>query len=311
MSSRWIQTISLSVLMTISSLAVAQQPTTLTTPQPTTILPFGPGERLEYKLSALGANAGNLKIGVVDQGEYEKKLLMSLAAKLEPSGLMKILWQGESRRTSFLDTATLQPLRVIDIEESSTKTWKTQLDFDGLGSVTSTRVGAKPDGSDVVSKRQVPANVVETLSGLYQLRLHKFFIGEQFKIEILDNGRIYQLELRVDRKEKIKTILGEEEAFVIKLEARRAVSKPLNKTNKPKPSKPKTIGSVASLSAELPGITAEGQPTSAPAATPIPADANATIWFAASGDQIPLRFEVELYKVGSMTAELSKYTPSE
>ena len=301
--------------MAMSSVAVAQQPTapiTPTTIQPTTILPFGPGERLEYNLIALGASAGRLKIGVVDQGEYEQKLLMSLAAKLEPSGLMKILWQGESRRTSFLDTTTLQPLRVIDIEESPDKIWKTQLDFDGLGTVTSTRVGAKPDGTDVVSKRQVPANVVETLSGLYQLRLHKFFVGEQFNVEILDNGRIYQLEFKVDRKEKVKTILGEEEAFVVTLEARRAVSKPpSNKPHKTRPSRAKTIGSVASLSPEFTPLAATSQPTSAPVAAPVPADANATIWFAASGDQIPLRFEVELYKVGSMTAELSKYVPAE
>jgi hypothetical protein len=311
MSSHWVKTIGLGIFMTMSPVAIAQQPIAPNAAQPAVVLPFGPGERLEYNLIALGASAGRLKIGVVDQGEYEKKLLMSLAAKLEPSGLMKILWQGESRRTSFLDTTTLQPLRVIDIEESPDKIWKTQLDFDGFGMVTSTRVGAKPDGSDVISKRQVPTNVVETLSGLYQLRLHKFFVGEQFRVEILDNGRIYQLEFMVDRKEKVKTILGEEEAFVVKLEARRAVAKPPSKPNKGKPSRSKTIGSVASLSAELPAPTAEGQPTSAPAAVPIPADANATIWFAASGDQIPLRFEVELYKVGSMTAELSKYVPAE
>lgn len=323
MSTRWIKNTCVGLFLALSSTVIAQQsktPKTLTpstptqTPVATTsalVLPFGPGERLEYNLYALGTNAGRLKIGVVDQGEYEQKFLMSLAAKLEPAGLVKIMWQGESRRTSFLDTSTLLPLRVIDIEETPDKIWKTQLDFDGLGGVTSTRVGVKSDGSDVISKRQVPMNIAETLSGLYQLRLQKFAVGDKFSRELLDNGRIYKLEFVVDRKEKIKTILGEEETVVLKIEARRAVAtKPPSIKLRPKMGKSNAAAVSQDLSVKTPSTPAS-QPASQPVEAPAPPEINASIWFSMSGDQIPLRFEVEMYKVGSMTAELTKYTPAE
>lgn len=299
--------------------APAPAETTLTPAPPLVVpavLPFGPGERLEYNLIALGTSAGRLKIGVIDQGEFEKRTLMSLAAKLEPVGFMQILWQGEARRTSFLDTKTLLPMRVIDIEETPERTWKTQLDFDGKGLVTATRFGAKADGTDVTTKRQVASDVIETLTGLYQLRARDFKVGEQFSSELLDNGRIYKLDFRVERKEKIKSILGEEETIVVKLEARRVVSKPPSKPS-PKPKAPSTKasdpGTVASLSPALPSEgTPANQPTSAPAEVPkTPAEVSATIWFSTTGDHIPLRFDVEMYKVGSVTAELSKYTPPE
>jgi hypothetical protein len=322
MSTRWIKNTCVGLFIALSSTAIAQKSKTPTTPTTPTqapavaatsalVLPFGPGERLEYNLYALGTNAGRLKIGVVDQGEYDQKFLMSLAAKLEPAGLVKIMWQGESRRTSFLDTSTLLPLRVIDIEETPEKIWKTQLDFDGLGGVTSTRVGVKSDGSDVISKRQVPLNVAETLSGLYQLRLQKFLVGDKFSRELLDNGRIYKLDFVVDRKEKIKTILGEEETIVLKVEARRAVAaKPPSIKVRPKMGKSNAAAISQDLSVKTPSTPAS-QPASQPVEAPIPPEINASIWFSIGGDQIPLRFEVEMYKVGSMTAELTKYTPAE
>lgn len=306
MSNKVFKSLACAVLLAASSVAFA-------TPK---ILPFGPGERLEYNLYAFGTNAGRLKIGVIDQGEYQGHSLMSLAAKLEPVGFMQLLWEGESRRTSFLDVGSLLPLRVIDIEETRSRTWKTQMDFDGSGGVSFTRFGTKPDGSDSVTKRQVPIGILETLTGLYNLRTRELKIGEHFTTEILDNGRIYKLDFKVDRKEDVRGVLGKEEALVVKLEARRLISKPPtkspNKRQKAPAAKPSAAGTIASLGIALPSeVVAASQPVSTSEEAPVPPDVSAEIWFSTSRDRIPLRFEVDMYKVGSMTAELSRYTPAE
>jgi hypothetical protein len=190
-------------------------------------LPFGPGERFDYDLSALGASAGKLKIGVIDQGQYNGKTLMSLAAKLEPAGLVKVFWEGESRRTAFLDTGSLTPLRVIDVEENRDQIWKTQIDFDGIGGAVITRIGAnKKDGSDIVSKRAIPLGALDALSGLYKLRSKAIAVGDAIVLDLLDDGRLYQIDIKADRREKVHTVLGDREAFVLVLEGRKVAPKP-------------------------------------------------------------------------------------
>lgn len=275
-------------------------------------LPFGPGERFEYDLVTLGATAGRLKLGVVDEGEHDGKSLMSLAAKLSPSPIIAALWQGESRRTSFLDTAALAPVRVIDVEESPGKLYKTQLDF-GATQVSTTRFGIRPDGSDALSRRTIPAGTLETLTGLYQLRARSLAVGDQFQMSVLDNGTLYVLSCKVARSEEIKTVLGAEEALVIEVEARRPV-----KAVRPAP-KAKPVGKVAQAGGEgialastgpIPAAAAEASPAPAAVEAPKPADITAKIWLSTSPDRVPLRFEVSIHKMGSMTAELSNYTPA-
>lgn len=271
-------------------------------------VPFGPGERFEYDLKALGASAGHLKIGVIDQGEYEGKQLMSLAAKLEPTGIATLFWQGESRRTAFLDLASLTPLRVIDVEENKDKIWKTQLDFDGTGNVFVTRFGARRDGKDIVAKRVVPLGTVETLSGLYYLRTRPLYVGEKFEIDLMDNGRMYQVQIHTVRQEKIETVLGKKDVYVLNLEARRVGGKSRKVV---KPPVAEVSGSVASASPTVPPSSGEATPTSEPASAPAPKapDVVASLWMSADAERIPLKFEMQIGKT-ALSAELTKYSPA-
>lgn len=281
---------------------------------PKALLPFGPGERFEYNLTALGASAGRLRLGVIDQGEYQGQRLMSLAAKLEPGGIISLFWQGEGRRTSFLHLGSLTPLRVIDVEEGPKKTFKTQFDFDGIGSVIVTRFGAnKSDGSDVISKRAVPKGTLDALSGLYQLRTRAFAVGDKVELDMLDNGRMYKMQLRVDRKERMKTVLGDTEALVLVLEGHRVNAKPPARPKGAKLAETTAAGpTVASASEMVPRSTSAAEPTSQPASQPAPKlvpEIVSTVWLSSDANHLPLRFDIQVGKT-SVSAELTGYTPA-
>ena len=59
-------------------------------------------------------------------------------------------------------------------------------------------------------------DVFDPLSGFYYVRVSKLEVGKSVYVDILDNKKLWNVEVQVLRKEKIKTVLGSFETIVIK-----------------------------------------------------------------------------------------------
>jgi hypothetical protein len=62
----------------------------------------------------------------------------------------------------------------------------------------------------------IPANAMDTLSSFYFVRTLKLEVGKPVHLTILDNKTVWNVEVQVLRKEKIKTKLGTFDTIVIK-----------------------------------------------------------------------------------------------
>jgi hypothetical protein len=62
----------------------------------------------------------------------------------------------------------------------------------------------------------IPADTLDTLSSFYYVRTLKLEVGKHVLLTILDNKKLWNVEVKVLRKEKIKTKLGSFDTIVIK-----------------------------------------------------------------------------------------------
>lgn len=63
---------------------------------------------------------------------------------------------------------------------------------------------------------KIGENTLDALSGFYFIRTMKYEVGKSVYVDIFDSNKLWNLEVKVLRKEKIKTKLGEFDTVVIK-----------------------------------------------------------------------------------------------
>jgi len=63
---------------------------------------------------------------------------------------------------------------------------------------------------------QIGENTLDPLSGFYFIRTIKYEVGESVYVDIFDSKKLWNVEVQVLRKEKIKTRLGEFDTVLIK-----------------------------------------------------------------------------------------------
>ena len=64
-------------------------------------------------------------------------------------------------------------------------------------------------------RMEIPANTQDILSALYYLRLQEFAVGDTLTINVTADGRNYPADVIVHRIEKMKTIFGDKNCFVV------------------------------------------------------------------------------------------------
>ncbi|MBC8385713.1 MAG: DUF3108 domain-containing protein [Candidatus Cloacimonetes bacterium] len=65
------------------------------------------------------------------------------------------------------------------------------------------------------TRMDIPVNTQDILSSFYWFRLQDLEVGKTFTINVTADGRNYPANVVVHRKEKIKTIFGKKECFVV------------------------------------------------------------------------------------------------
>ncbi len=61
----------------------------------------------------------------------------------------------------------------------------------------------------------IPKNTQDVLSAIYWFRMQKFDVGDTLFVNITDAGKSYVGKILIEKKEKIKTIFGQKDCFVV------------------------------------------------------------------------------------------------
>lgn len=172
---------------------------------------FGTHEKLVYDLTWTGIKAGTATQEITTSGAETR--IVSIARSAD---WISVFFPVEDRIETVLTGNS--PSRIglpkryhLKIREGSHRRDK-EVQFDHAKGVAHYKDNLNGD------KRVLPisASTIDTLSSFYFVRTLKLEVGKSVFLTILDNMKIWNVEVQVLRKEKIKTKLGSFDTIVIK-----------------------------------------------------------------------------------------------
>jgi hypothetical protein len=158
-------------------------------------------ERLEYDLEWLGIKAGKSALEINDIGNG-RVMIVSTSRSI---GWVSFFYPVHDRIESVFDMRSTWDPFMYHLKTSEgfrEKDWEIFFDIDGR----------KAEYIDHVNKEnktyEIPKVIYDPLSALYQLRKRKLSVGVPVYITLFDSKKVYDLEVKVLKKETITVPAG-------------------------------------------------------------------------------------------------------
>jgi len=172
---------------------------------------FGAHEKLVYDLTWTGIKAGTATQEITTNGAETR-----IVSTARSADWISVFFPVEDRIETILTGSA--PSRIglprhysLKIREGSHRRDK-EVTFDHANNVAYYKDNINGDKRVI----PIPAVTLDTLSSFYFVRTLKPEVGKSIYLTILDNMKVWKVEVQVLRKEKIKTKLGSFETVVIK-----------------------------------------------------------------------------------------------
>lgn len=173
---------------------------------------FAPGEELKftvyYSLFGIYVNAGNAT-AITSLTRVNNKPAYHVVGSGKSNSSYSWVANVNNRYESYIDTATLQPLRFVrNVHENNHKKYE---------NVTFNRTANTAVSNDGVYK--VPACVQDVVSSLYfarNINFDKYKAGDKISFSMFIDKEVYNMYIRYVGKEEIKTKYGKFRTIKIK-----------------------------------------------------------------------------------------------
>jgi len=193
----------------------APAPKATSTPRVERPVPFAVGETLSYDVSwSTYLTAGSVSVAVKDKRPSFNSTAYYIVAEARPTQLLSKLYSLYYKLDTLLDSYTLLPQRgSVYSEEGKRHRFKTT-QFD--------RGAAKvffEYKTDTTAKADFPTSPVtqDALSAVYVLRAIPLQAGDRMTMPVTDNGINYNVRFDVGGQERVRTPLGDQAAWKVKL----------------------------------------------------------------------------------------------
>jgi hypothetical protein len=178
------------------------------TPAP---VPFSAGEELRFELRWMGLPAGSASMAIRGPLRREGRDVYHIMTIAQSSPFFSVFYPVRDVGESYVDVHGLYP-------------WYFQLDQrEGRHIVQRTVTFDRHRGVAVYTKNQEPAREIEvppdvqdSLSSFYVLRTLPLRVGEATSLKTFANGRTYDVEVQVLRRDRVEVYWGPTEALVIR-----------------------------------------------------------------------------------------------
>ena len=166
---------------------------------------FGPGEKLNFDINYGFINAGTATMEVVDIVEFNERPAYQIVTTANSNKFFSSFYPVKDRVESITDATGLFSWRFEkELHEGKFRANR-QYDFDQINH----RVVYKGDTIEVAEYVQ------DALSALYFIRTQPLEVGTSIFIENFTDGKKYPLEVKVHRRETIKTEAGKFDCLVV------------------------------------------------------------------------------------------------
>jgi hypothetical protein len=179
-------------------------------PRPAAV-PFFVGEELVFEVRWMGLLAGNASMSVSGQMVRDGRDVYYMRTLAETSPLFSLFYNVRDMSETYVDVRELYPWYFhLDQHEGSRVTKRT-VAFDQQRGIA---VHTKNYGAPVAV--EVPLGVQDSLSSFYLLRTLPLHVGQSIHMKTFSNGRTYDVEVQILRREKVEAYWGPVEAWVVR-----------------------------------------------------------------------------------------------
>jgi hypothetical protein len=168
-------------------------------------IPFKEGEKLTFSIGYGFINAGTAVMQVESREYINKREVFHITSRTRSNRFFDHFFKVRDTVETFVDAVGLFSWKFSKkIKEGKYRSnyW---INFDHEKNLAYT-------SSDTL---KVPHFTQDVLSSFYFVRSLNLKVGKTEKIITLDNDELYPLNVKVLRKEKVKTVMGELECFVV------------------------------------------------------------------------------------------------
>ncbi len=181
--------------------------------------PFRVGEKVTMMMTYFGVSAGDMMVEVKPFKEVNGNKAYHMMVTLKSSDLFSLFYLIDDYGETYIDYETLLPYsaNISATESKKLLALKTVFNYKTLKGLRWERVvnkGEEPKERNVEWDIQPYAQNV--ISAFYYVRNFTLRPGKIFKFRVADDGKNMDVKLEVLRREKIKTLVGEFNTFVIR-----------------------------------------------------------------------------------------------
>lgn len=181
----------------------AVQPVSLPPVSPQSFSPFGPGERLVYDITYLGAKGGKAVMEVVEKTKMKGRDVYHIVSTAQSNDFISLFYPVDDRIESYMDVEGLYSHYIKVKQHQGKRRREKTIVFD---QIQHRAVLHRNDRQEVF---EIPPRVHDSLSSLYFFRTkYPLEVGSSVFIDVHESQKNWQLEIRVLGKETVETPVG-------------------------------------------------------------------------------------------------------
>lgn len=166
---------------------------------------FGVGEWLNFDIGYGFINAGTATMEVIDAIEYNERPAYQIVTMAQSNKFFTSFYPVKDRVESIIDAVGLFSWRFEKNLREGSYSADRQYAFDQINHTVAYK-------NDTIT---VAPYVQDALSAMYYVRTQKLEVGRSLYIDNFTDGKNYPLEVKVHKKERIKTKAGEFDCIVV------------------------------------------------------------------------------------------------
>jgi Protein of unknown function (DUF3108) len=174
-------------------------------------VPFFVGEELIFEVRWMGLLAGHASMAVSGQMSHEGHDVYRIRSLVESSPFFSWFYPVRDMGETFVDVQGLYPWYFHLDQREGSRVIQRRVSFDQRRGVA---VYTKNQGSPHAV--EVPIGVQDSLSSFYVLRTLPLHVGQSVHLKTFSNGRLYDVEVQILRREKVEAYWGAVEALVVR-----------------------------------------------------------------------------------------------
>ena len=170
---------------------------------------FQVGEKLTFSIGYEFVPAGKSVLSVDSITEVNGRSVYRITSRTKSHRFFDPFFKVRDEITTYIDTETLQSIKFRKKLREGSYSYDYSVDFNPD---SMTAVSTSPKGTRIV---EIPEFTLDVLSAMYYMRTLDLKVGKTLTVTVLDNDKLYPMDIKILRRERISTRAGTFDCLVI------------------------------------------------------------------------------------------------